>query len=475
MLCVVIKGPTFEEADHQIARALPYADLVELRLDSFTSLDLSALSLLRSRFTIPMIFTIRKTSDDLFSLLALKPEYLDLEAPISTQLSGEILSQYPATKLILSYHHFTETPENLDQVYKGMQTTPAYFYKMAVTAHHSLDMLKFICWAKSVPQLIAVSMGEKGQISRIIGPLMGCPITYAALDENQPSAPGQLSGETLINKYRHATLSPHTALYGLIGDPIHLSISDETHNAFFNDCSLDAVYVKMQVKPSELYEFLQGAKKLPFCGMSVTMPFKEQILDFLDEIDPEAKKIGAVNTLLFKDHRIIGFNTDGIGALNAIEKKCRVKDKQIIIIGAGGAAKAIAYEAIQRGGRVTILNRDKEKAIRLAHHFNCTGKGLDEMRAHVKTGYDILINCTPLPHPIASDGFIPGTIVMDITTKPKETLFLKEAVKRGCYVIYGYEMFIEQAIGQFKLWFKDRIKIQKSRALLAKGVMSLKF
>ncbi len=475
MLCVVIKGPTLPEAHHQISQALAYADLVELRLDYFALLDLSLLKVLRSHFAIPMIFTLRGKgqSADILSLAALKPEYLDLEAPLPPHLVQELFSLHPEIKLICSYHHFSKTPENREEIYQNMQNTPAYFHKMAVTAKSILDALRFICWSKSHPKLIAVSMGEAGQISRIIGPLMGCPITYAALHENQRSAPGQLTAETLIKKYHYPRLNSGTALYGLIGDPIDLSISDETHNAFFSTCGLDAIYVKMQVRSSELFDFLQLAKKLSFRGLSVTMPLKEQILSFLDEIDPQASEIGAINTLLFKDSRICGFNTDGSGALNAIEQECQVKDKQILVIGAGGAAKAISYEAIRRGARVTILNRDKEKALRLAHRFDCIGGGLEELAAYAKAGYDVLINCTPVALAIPSDYFIPGTIVMDITTKPKETLLLKEALKRKCRVIYGYQMFIEQAIGQFRLWFKDHVDVQKNRAILEKNVIEV--
>src|SRR5262249_16514603 len=163
----------------------------------------------------------------------------------------------------------------------------------------------------------------------------------------------------------------------------------------------------------------------------------------------------AVNTLLFEEGKIFGFNTDGIGALNAIEKEFPVKDKRIVIIGAGGAAKAIAYEAHRRGGLVTIVNRDAEKALQIAQLLPCIGKGLDYMATCAETGYDVLINCTPSPLPIASEYIIPQAIVMDIKTKPKETAFLKLAREKGCPIIYGYQMFIEQALGQFNLWFKN--------------------
>jgi 3-dehydroquinate dehydratase/shikimate dehydrogenase len=469
MLCVVIKGPTFEEAHQQISKALGFADLVELRLDYFKSLDLSALHNLRTHFSIPMIFALRSQIhggnysqseenrlEEIRRLAKLKPEFLDLENHVLANFIEEITSQYPDIKLILSYHHFSETPKNLESLYSEMQKIPAFFYKIAITAKNSLDAMRLISLKKrSDNRLIAISMGLHGQISRILGPIVDSPITYAALEDDQTSAPGQLSAKTLIERYHHRSLNPRTAIYGLIGDPVDLSISDETHNTLMTACGLDSVYAKIQVNPAELSDFLQYAKQLPFHGLSVTMPFKEHILPLLDHIDAQALEIGAVNTLLFETGKVFGYNTDGFGALNAIEKECLVKSKRMVIIGAGGATKAIAYEAKRRGALVTIINRDAEKAYALAERLDCIGKGLDYMATCAEKGYDILINSTPVSLPIAPEYILPRTIVMDIKTKPKETAFLKVARDKDCKIIYGYRMFVEQALGQFSLWFKD--------------------
>lgn len=479
MISVVIKGPTFEEAHQQISKALAYADLVELRLDFFNALDLAALKGLRSHFSIPMIFTLRSQTqggrytqseenrlNDIRRLATLKPEYFDVENHVPPSFIEEISSQ---TKLILSYHNFTETPEDLAGLYREMQKVPAFFYKIAVTAKNSIDALRLLCFLKkSNKKLIALSMGSHGQVSRILGKVMGCPITYAALDEDQAAAPGQFSAKTLIERYHHRSLNSHTKLYGLIGDPVDQSISDEMHNSLIKIWGIDAVYVKIQVSPKELPDFFHFAKELNFQGLSVTMPLKEHILSFLDSIDPIAQDIGAVNTLLFEEGKIFGSNTDGIGALNAIEREYLVKDKRIVIIGAGGAAKAIAYVAHRRGALVTIVNRDEEKAHQLGHDLQCIGKGLDYMKTCAESGYDILINCTPATLPIDPDYILPQAIVMDIRTKPKETPFLKLAMEKGCPIIYGYRMFIEQALGQYNLWFKNDFDIKESKNILEK-------
>lgn len=466
MLSVVINGPTFEEASQQIAEALVYADLVELRLDFFKSVNINDLKNLRSTYSIPMIFTL-KGEFTLTSLLELKPEYIDLESSVPSHVMEEVL-KFPDIKLILSYHNFTDTPNDLEGIYREMQKTPAFFYKIAVLAKNSVDALRLICFAKkSDEKLIAISMGSFGQISRILSPVLRCPITYAALDESKISAPGQLDAKTLIDRYHHHLLNPDTKVYGLIGDPVTKSVSDETHNHLMRACELDAVYVKIQVTKDELPEFLQLAKELAFKGLSVTMPLKEVILPFLDVIDSECFKIGAVNTLLFENNQIYGYNTDGLGALNAIESQYKIENKHLVIIGAGGAAKAIAYEAKLRGARVTIVNRDEKRAKEIAESLHCNALGLDFIPA-----YDILINCTPAALPIPSDQILPYSVVMDITTKPKETAILKVAKEKGCQVIYGYSMFIEQALGQFALWFKTKVCIQKSRKILESFIVA---
>lgn len=480
MICVVIKGPTYEEAQKQLSHALQYADLVELRLDFFKELDKEALKQLRSAFPIPMIFTLRSRSQggqyaeseekrlsDIKILAELKPEYLDLEHHISPLFIKGIASDFPEIKLILSYHNFTETPHDLENIYQEMRRIPATFYKIAVTAHHSLDALRVLSWVKQGEgNIIAISMGAAGQISRILGPLVGSPITFASLDDDQQSAPGQMTAKTLVERYHYRSLGPQTAVYALIGDPVDLSISDHTHNHLFHAYHLGAVYIKIQVKASELPKFLEWAKKLPFQGISVTMPLKEIISADLDHIDSQALKIGAVNTLLLQEGKWIGFNTDGIGALNAIEKELPVKGKRMIILGAGGAAKAIAFESHRRGGNVTILNRDPEKARQMAQHFHCQAGGLEQMRRCAEEGYDILVNCTPVSLPINPKEILPKALVMDIKTLPFKNPFLEEAMKKGCRVVHGYRMFVEQAIGQIMIWFGKQIPQQESGLIL---------
>lgn len=486
MICAVVKGPTWEVAHVQIEEALVYADLIELRLDCFFTLDLTSIKKLRSLFAIPMIFTLRSSleggsyqgSEDLrlkniHLLASLEPEYLDLESFIPTYFIESILSRHPKVKLIISYHNFKETPEDLDHVYENMQKIPAYFYKIAVMAHSGVDALRLLQLVrKASKKLIGVSMGEYGQFTRIIAPILGSAITYGSLEEKECSL-GQFTIKTLMTRYRVPSLTENTAIYALLGDPVDGSISDITHNRFFASFGLNAVYVKIRVRACELTSFLSLLHGLPFLGFSITMPLKEAIIPFLDAKAPEVKKIKAANTLVVEEGKLLGFNTDGIGALDAIEKTGSIKGKRVLVLGAGGASRAIVFEAVKRGAFITVFNRSTEKAKALSEQFGCLYKDLESFSA-LEESFEILINTTSIEMTSFFDFMRQDVLVMDIRTKPKETPFLVEAKKRGCLTLYGYEMFAFQAMYQFSLWFKclmEKDLIQDSFNLIVKEVI----
>ena len=476
MICIVIKGPTFEEAQDQLAQAILQANMIELRLDLFSNIDLASLKRLRTLCHLPMIFTLRSRLQGgsyqqsekerlatLFTFLEAKPDYLDLEWNISASFISCVRQAYPSLRLIISYHDMIKTPshKDLDALYEKMRRIPARFYKIAVTATTILDTLRFLCWKKEQDaQLIGICMGFQGQISRILSPLFGSPFTYASLDDTQTTAKGQLTAQTLIQTYRYFSLNQDTQLYGLIGDPVSKSISEITHNGFFGCAEFHAVYVKMDVKKEELQEFLKLAKQLPFQGLSVTMPLKEAICEVIEEIDLEAQRIGAVNTLILREGRWKGCNTDGKGALNAVEKYKTIANQRVILIGAGGAAKAIAFEAKRRGAHVILFNRKEEKAQDIALKIGCDVGKIEEIQKSLEEEGAVLINCTPVDMPFPIHFLRPKTLVMDINTKTIVSSLFSFALENDCTLIYGYEMFVEQALGQFRLWGFDSQVIQ---------------
>lgn len=405
----VIKGPSFEEVQEQIAKALTLADGLELRVDHFKDVDLEKV------FPLCPLPTIIKGAIDS------RADYVDLDLSEKQTSHG--------MKLIRSFHDFESVPEDLEGLYQMMQSQPADFYKMAVTISSTLEALKLVNLSKRAQgKLIAIGMGPYGEITRLLTPL-----TYAATLEDLKSAPGQLTLDELVHKYRYPSLNSETKIFGLIGDPVTYSVGDIFHNNYYKQHSINALYIKMKVVPSELEQWLEEAKKIPFAGLSVTMPLKRAIIPYLDELDPQAQAIGAVNTVRFHDNKMIGYNTDGIGALNAIGE---VKDKHIAILGTGGSAKAVAYEAKRRGAHLSIFSRDPKK-----QSLHAGG-----------SSYDILINCTPIPIPPSF--ILPGILIMDIRTGPKDTHLIQEAAKKGCTLIDSHEMFVAQAREQIRIWFK---------------------
>lgn len=441
MLFIAIGSP-------ELLQAVPEGiDGIELRLDLFPKIDLGQLKTLLETSKYPLMFTFRGEEDQplIKRLLALEPHFFDLNIDWSEPFLQKMVSSHPKTKFILSYHNFEETPADLEKIYHKMSRIPAFTYKIAALSQSTNDALRMLLFARQHPKVSAICMGEKGEFARVLGKVYGNLISFGSLNSATKTAPGQLSVEDLIKIYRYQHLNPATSVYGLIGDPVERSQGHFYHNGAFEKLHRDSTYVKMIVKADELTSFFALAKELEFRGLSVTMPLKEAVLPYLDSIDPKAAQIGAVNTLLIREGKIFGTNTDGAGALDAIEKRSSVQGKQIVLLGAGGAARAIAFEAHWRGANVLILNRTVERAKELAHAVGCEAGGLADMPPF----YDILINCSPDPIDIP---IIPSALVMDVVYVPRETPFLKRAKELGCQVIYGEEMFWNQAAAQTKLF-----------------------
>lgn len=480
MLCAVIKGPSLKEAEQQLALARTKCALAELRLDLILGWNLNWIQ--KMRFHLPLIVTLRShdqggsfaESEDkrlqlLRQLASLEPDYLDVESTAPPDFVLELKKAHPATKIVLSFHDFQQMPP-LQKVLEGMLRCPADLYKIAVTIPSSVEALELLTFMKANPQVLAMGMGPFGALTRILSPLFGGRFTYASLTDELSSAPGQVTADELETIYHHSELAEGTALYGLIGDPIVTSLSHLSHNRAMRQLQLSSVYVKFPVTQQQLAGFLKLAKTASIRGLSVTMPLKEQVIGYLDEVDPWARKVGAVNTLLFEGGAIKGFNTDGKGALDAIEAKMAVKGKKLILIGAGGACKALAAEALDRGACVSIFNRNADRAKAVAEMFQCAGGGLDQLEGAFQKGYDVIVNTTPSPMPIAPQWIFPGALAMDIALQPRMTEFLHHANSKGCPLVFGYEMFINQAVGQFKIWFGENADLKKIKGILQEEV-----
>ncbi len=250
-------------------------------------------------------------------------------------------------------------------------------------------------------------------------------------------------------------------IFGVIGYPIEHSLSPVMFNAAFEELKMDCGYYAFRVEPDKLSEALHGARALGFGGLNVTIPLKERAAKIV-ELDQTARLIGAVNTIDLKEFK--GYNTDGTGALKALEKHgIEVEDKRILILGAGGAARAIAFQLAIKNAALVIANRTESKAIALADEVRkvgtALGTGLENLKSISKM--DILINTTSVgmfPNAdetlVTSELMHPQLTVFDIVYNPLETRLLKEAKKAGAKTIPGIDMLIFQGAEAFKIWLK---------------------
>jgi shikimate dehydrogenase len=246
----------------------------------------------------------------------------------------------------------------------------------------------------------------------------------------------------------------HTKLYGVVGYPIGHSMSPVMQNAAFSAKGLNAVYLAFETKDIE--GCLKGMKTLGISGMSVTIPHKSALISLLDDVDALAMKIGAVNTIINTGGRLVGYNTDAIGALKALEEKIDLTGKSCLLIGAGGAARAIGFGLKEKGVTISVANRSSDRGRELAALLDSPYMPLKNVGDNKA---DLLIQTTPVgmyPHvdrcPIHEHVLKGGMVVMDIIYNPIETRLLKMARRRGCRTIDGLSMFIHQGAEQFRLW-----------------------
>ncbi len=476
MLIVAIAVQSIESAQQQILAALPHADGIELRLDYLPHLRLAEVSVLRDLCTLPIIVTLRSRSQggfypntesqrckDILALCALQPDYLDLEYDMPASIVQSIHERYPAIKLICSYHDFQATALDLATLFHRMQGRYFYAYKIATYAQNTMDALRMLLFVKSVSaqhRISGLCMGADGVCTRIVGRVMGGMMTYACLDAGQEVASGQLTLTELLNVYHYRSLNSASRIYALLGDPVDLSVGHILHNQAMRYLQKNAIYIKLRIPQADFHSAWALCKDLGFSGMSVTMPLKETIFAVLDNTQGDASFIRAANTVIHEQAQYMGLNTDGLGAMQALMAYTDLKKKTIVILGAGGAARAIAYAARQQQAEVILLNRTLQAAQCIAAEWGCEAYPLSQLH-ELRSRYDIIINTLPqrvffetdIQSLFHSNVLKPHSIAMDIVYQPIHTVFLQMAKQAHCCCIYGYDMYIHQALLQLEGWF----------------------
>ncbi len=477
MIAVPIIAYNLKQAVKSIKKASRYADIIELRLDYLKNLTPNILEKLILNKTKPLIVTIRKKEEggkhkimeskriEFFKkAMDLNVDFIDMELSTGTETIKQLIKSKRKTKIIVSYHNFRNTNrEEILTKYRKIKSLNPDIIKI-VTFANSIDdnknMFDLIRKANSDnTKIISFCMGKLGEISRILSVPMGAYLTFASLEKGMESAPGQVDVNTLKNIYRVKKLKD-PKIFGLVGNPVEHSKGFILHNTRFKKLHLNYIYLNFLV--DNLNSFLKNYKSM-VSGLSITIPFKSRIIRYLDKIEPTAKKIGAVNTVIKKNNKLIGYNTDMIGAIKAILSKTKIEDKNILIIGAGGVARAIAYGIVKNKGNLIILNRTVSKAKKLAKELNCLWGSLDDLISLREI--DVVINATslgmfpkieetPINKKILRKITKRGSVIFDSVYNPKKTKLLKDAEKLGLITISGYSMFINQAKEQFRLFLE---------------------
>lgn len=474
MICIPVIANNLDDALRDMEEASKAADIVEVRLDYLKNPDLKCLL---ERRTKPVIITNRPvreggkfegSEEDRIAILKLAirlhADYVDIEHDSVQSLRRDTEHRVP-TKIIVSYHNFRETPDDLISLYQKLSQSGADLVKMVTYANTITDNVKIYHLLRQTQgQLISFCMGEYGMISRILYKKFGSYLTFASLSKGKESAPGQIGIQEFLTTYQARRQDKDTHIYGLIGNPVSHSISPLIHNTLFREMNFNKIYVPFKV--DDIGDFIRVFRELDVKGYSVTIPHKESVIPHLDALEPMAKKIGAVNTIVTKGGQLVGFNTDGKAAIQVLEDlqqgsgmgtgNHHFTGRRVTLLGAGGAARAIAFGLRERGAQVTIVNRNDGRAQSLARDVGCLSAKFGDL-PEMKT--DILINATPVgmfpavnETPIDKSQLRPTMLVFDTIYNPAETRLLRDARAQGCKIAGGLPMFANQAAAQFELW-----------------------
>ena len=496
-LAVPIAAKNLDQAKQQIKTAKATgAEMLELRTDYLENLSADLVkNLIAEAKTadpqpLPIIVTCRDARqggaigypdqlriDILTEALKASAEFIDFEYEnfLSAENQERIrraLSQASKGRLILSAHNFETKFPNIIKLHRHIQTLyPAVIPKLVYTANHINDCFEaFDLLRRTSGERIVFCMGAAGLITRIIAKKLNSFFTFASIDEKNETAPGQMTIEQFKTIYRWDSINADTKLYGVIGSPVAHSVGPAAHNTCFADIGKNKLYLPLLVEggKEEFDCFLRHILTrswLGFRGFSITIPHKENALNFVKEnrgfVEPLAEKIGAVNTIIIgPDGKLFAYNTDYSAAMDAITStlgsKANLKNLPVAVIGAGGVAKAIVAGLSDAGAKITIYNRTVERGEKLAAEFNCDFGGLDDLQ---NLDAKLLINCTSIgmypdtdQSPVPKEYVKKGMAVFDTVYNPAETLLLKEAKQAGAKTIDGLSMFINQAAAQFKLF-----------------------
>jgi 3-dehydroquinate dehydratase / shikimate dehydrogenase len=460
-LCATVTGRTMEEL-RRARDAAAFADLIEVRLDLVDRPD--ALGAIEGRRR-PVLVTCRAewegggfrgSEEERERLLSeaqnAGAEFVDVEA--RAEFVSTITRRRRGRGIVLSLHAFGEPPSDLEDRARAMRSTGAEVVKIVIEAHRLDDMLPLMRLASrsdftdpdGMDGHVLLAMGQAGVPTRVLAARMRNRWTYAG----DGVAPGQLPAARLLGEFGYRRIRPDAQLFGVVGNPISHSLSPVMHNAGFSALGMNAVYVPLQA--SDVDDFVTFARETGMSGASITAPFKVGMLTKVHATDEMAKRVGAVNTLVVRDGQWIGANTDVDGFLTPLVGRMALKGARSCVLGAGGAARAVAVALNSHGSAVTICARQPAAAMEVAA---LAGGQVGPWPPKPGT-WDVLVNATSSRSGAAFDPIegvpLDGEIVFDLVYAPARTPLLLRAAREGCLTIGGIEMLVAQAERQFELW-----------------------
>lgn len=481
-LCVSIVEPSVENARRELDAALERDVIAEVRLDAIDDLGPTeeGVDALLERVPVELARDVlvtwrrqrdggRRDLDDAgrLRLLAHAARRHGVLVDVELDLAARIDELgIPRDRLVLSHHDFERTPD-LSPLYDAMARQSAAVFKIATRATRVEDLaahFDVLARAKAEGRgLVSLAMGAKGLPTRVLGPAFGSAFSFCATSRGRESAPGQATLAEMRQLFRAERIDPDWIVTGIVAGRIDYTLSPVMHNTAFAVGGLSGVYVPFEVEDLGAFvaDVLRPAtRRVPWHvrGVSVTIPHKTGMLAFLDEVEPRAKRAGAVNTVVVDGDRLVGHNTDVEGAIRPLERAVGpLSGLDVAVVGAGGAARAVVCGLVERGARVRIFARDERRALALAGELGVRSAPLSEL---VRASPDVLVNATPLGTAGASEGesvvsseALTGIgLVYDLVYNPAETRLLREAKAAGCRVLGGLPMLAEQAALQFELW-----------------------
>jgi 3-dehydroquinate dehydratase/shikimate dehydrogenase len=488
-ICAVVASPHAEGVRKQLRLALKTAKLVEIRLDWLRSdsemeVFLKWLAGLKKKPAATLIATCRRREGGgrypgtiakqlvhLSAAIRAGCQWYDLEVESANECPPELLEVLLAPgRQLRSAHFFEGMPRHLGRVARNLRAGRPQAIKIAANCGSLAESIHLLKFAQSQRNIVAIPMGDVAAPVRLLSVRMGSLFTYAPVEH--ATAPGQVSLDEARKLYRADGIDRRTAVYAVIGDPIGHSLSPILHNAGFQARRMNAVYLPFLVR--DLKDFLGALEPLGIKGFSITIPHKERILRHLDGCDPLAAKIGAVNTVVVRGNgRLYGYNTDYVGVLRALQTRLPLPDTRVLVLGAGGAARAVAFALAEAGSSVAVCSRRAAQAESLARAVGGETIARGRLRHEF---FDAIVNATPVgmhPNPRQSPlaaNELNCRLVFDTIYRPRETRLLQLAARRGIQTVSGLDMFVAQGTAQWEIWTGERAPHETMRRAVLRAL-----